>query len=397
LSQPIFDPFTGNTYNDQGQVVSSPQEDIGSTPGSPSPARFRGAGRGEEPESTSRFVQSVERAVAPIEELSIEQMFRDAGVDLDEPIVQGYITKATADLRAAETEQEATLVVSQIQAYLPALAEKWPSTPLTAYAQALAMSGFSGPLTQLGVTTPSEVTGVTPSQLVAGGTFAINPDTGWMQYANGVLVDPNVPLGAVGGVAFRPDSDAPGSPIWLRQVQTSWSPEQIGSWKKRLQEYGFISKDQAKTQGIDATFLDALRRYHELRYQNGGKPLATDLTGAEGTDEFNLTARDFQVQIRNDVREQYRATFGNDPSDAELEEWTRFVTQTSLRAQKALGRKGAPPSTALSLGATEAEERLIEELQGSPEATLLRESAEENTSLRDALATAVVTTRSLAG
>jgi hypothetical protein len=49
------------------------------------------------------------------------------------------------------------------------------------------------------------------------------------------------------------------------------------------------------------------------------------------------------------------------------------------------------------MAATEAQERFIEQLEGSPEATFLTESEEENTTLHDAMQQAVIVTNSLAG
>jgi hypothetical protein len=353
--------------------------------------------------SESRFVAAVEKAAGPLEQLDVEHMFIEAGVDITAPEVQGYIAAATAQLQAAESEEEAQQTLLEVRTYLPFLVEQHPATPITTYALSLERSGFEG-CVEPAATGPAAAAigrkpGITPeiANRMAGKNFQVHPETGWIMFRNGVLVDPDVPLGSAGAVVYDPSSSAPGSPTWLRGVDR-WSPEKVAEWKQRLSQARYLTKDEAQVKGIDVAFKAALSQYHAIRYQNGGTPLPANLAaGAAEAPEFNLTARDFQVQIRNDVREQYRSTFGNDPSDAELENWTRFVTQSALKAQKGLERKGATPSTALSLGATEAEERLIEGLQTSPEARFLRESVEENTSLRDALATAVSVTQSLAG
>lgn len=348
------------------------------------------------PEPGQRYTRAVQTSIGTFDALQLEEMFRSSGADLDEPVVQGYLAKAKQDLRAAENQQEVTQVITSVQAYLPAIAQKYPSVPATAYSQALEASGFEGGVTQLGVTTPSELRGlnIPPHELVVGGRFAEQPDTGWLQYANGVLVDPSIPLGAAGGVYYKPGSTAPGSPSYLRNVQ-SWEPAQVSEWKKRLAEFGYLSKDQAKTKGVDTAFVDALRVYHETRYQNGGKPLASDLASAGGAEEYRLTAHDFQVEIRNDVRAQWQSSFGGMPSDAELEEWTRFVTKTSLRAQRKLEKRGVPSSTAAGIAAERAGQELLEEVTTSPEARFLAEQNEENTRLRDALESAVIVTNSL--
>jgi len=284
--------------------------------------------------------------------------------------------------------------------YIAQLAQRYPAVPVTDYALALDESGFTGPLVSLGVTTPSEVAGVTPSQVAAGKGFSVQPDTGWIQYTNGVLVDPTVPIGSAGGVYFEPSSDAAGSPAWLQKVQSSWSPEKVAEWRKRLYDHGYLSGEQRKVKGIDATLLTALQTYHVIRYQNFGKPIATDLSavGGAGEDEFRLTAKDFQQQIQNDVREQYRRVFNDDPSDAELREWSEFVTHSAMKAQKRFERKGATPSSALSLAATEAEERLVAGFETSPQAEILAEAnSDENTRLRDAFAQAARVSAALGG
>jgi len=320
------------------------------------------------------------------ESVDLEAMLREAGVDTSEPAVRQFI--------AAARDQDLDPAILQL--YVAMLAERYPAVPVTAYAQARELSGFQAPPIVAGVTTPSELRGVPPEQvLTPGERFVQHPDTGWLLFRNGVLVNP-----ADGSVFFEPNSMAPGSPNWLRRVQESWSDEQVATWKRRLAEFGYLTPEQAKTKGIDQAFLEGLRQYHLDRYRNFGKPIPRDLSGAGpggvGGD-FALTARDFQAQIRNDVREQFRRVFGNDPSAAELEEWTRFVTRTALRLQRRYERRGASPEQALSLASTEAEERFIARLEGSPEATFLRESADENTSLRDALAAAVAVGRSLGG
>ncbi|HXF73103.1 MAG TPA: hypothetical protein VNO79_10895, partial [Actinomycetota bacterium] len=75
----------------------------------------------------------------------------------------------------------------------------------------------------------------------------------------------------------------------------------------------------------------------------------------------------------------------------------RFVTRTSLQVQRRLMRRGVSEDRALSVATAEAEERFVERLETSPEATFLRESVEENTRLRDALAAAAAVGRSLGG
>ena len=343
----------------------------------------------------SRYVTALEEAgiATTLEEVNLEDLFRQNNIDLEDPEVQAILTKLQADLKGADTQAERDRLFGIVQISLKPLSEQHPAVPITPYQEALEMSGF----TAGGIpaaTSPQDVRGFFHQRQMTG--FAEQPDTGWIRYSNGVLVNPNVPIGAAGGIVFEPGSDAPGSPGYLRNVNT-WSPEKVADWKQRLVKSGYLSKDMAKGKGVDLTFLDALRVYHETRYQHGGKPIDSNLAGASGEAEYSLTAHDFQEQIKNDVREFWDQSFGGEPSDAELQAWTRFTTQTALKAQRALERRDVPTSTASGLAATEAEERLIREIQTSPQAVYQREALEENTSLRDALSSAVVATRSLSG
>lgn len=85
----------------------------------------------------------------------------------------------------------------------------------TQYSQALQASGF-------GFERP-EFVEIDPTLLGSGDSaflhniteaskdFVIHPETGWKQYKNGTLVDPNQPLGSFSAVQFDPSSRVPGS------------------------------------------------------------------------------------------------------------------------------------------------------------------------------------------
>ena len=357
------------------------------------PSEIRRTEEEPEPADESQFTRAVEKDIGTTAAVNLEAVFAASGADMDDPVVQGYLDSAVSDMKAADTEEERNAKLAEIQAYLPAIAAARPAFPPTAWAEAITSSNLDNPLA-IPATHPryEEAYGRAPAK------FVRSPDTGWVRYVGDVLVDPNVPLGAPGAVVYGPTSTAPGSALWQQQVQTTWSDEKVAEWRKRLYEFGYLTKDQSKIKGApDLVMMSALTQYHEIRYQNGGKPLKADMAGVAGQPEYNLTAKDFQVVIRNDVREQFRNTFGNDPSDAELESWTRFVTQTSLRAQRNLTKKGASPSSAASAAANIASETLVERIGETPQAQVMQDSLEENTSLRDALQSAVVATRSLAG
>jgi len=311
-----------------------------------------------------------------------EQLLRDAGVDVEAPEVRLVLDSAPEEIISPEG-----------QGLVAYFAQLYPSSPATAYSQALDVSGFTGPLIGLGTTTPSEVRGVAATQLLGPGeNYRIHPETGWVMFRSGVLFDPST-----GELIFEPNSTAPGSALWLKHVQEAWSAEKVAEWRSRLAEFGYLSPEEAKAEGVDRMFLDALQAYHVTRYQNFGTAIPLDLSASAGVGRASLTAEDLQAQIRGSVREEFRRIAGREPSDGEVAEWARFVTRTSLQMQRRFMRRGVSEGQALSVATTEAEERAIERMETSPGAEFMRESAEENTRLRDALASAVVVTRSLTG
>lgn len=343
----------------------------------------------EDRESFDTFAQ--EAGIATTSELendtsTLEAILRQAGVDVDHQAVQAMITQYPDILRDPALGPAA----------IANLAETYPAVPVQIYDQALAQSGFSGPF--LAPTPPpgfsqlSAQEGLNVAKFRTGTPgFETQVDTGWIRYKNGVLVSPD------GQVAFDPTSRAQGSIRWQREVVSGWSDEQVGDWRQRLQQFGYLSKDQAKVKGVDQVFLSALSNYHIARYANGGKPVADDLSGAAGagTKPPLVDFEDLSAQIRNDVREQYRRVFGMDATDGQVVALSDYIIRTAETLQKKYRRKGYGGFT--SLAATEAEERFIERIEGSPQAEFLRESEEENTSLRDALQQAVVVTNSLGG
>jgi hypothetical protein len=306
-----------------------------------------------------------------------ERLLREAGVNVEHP-------KVIAILDSTPEE----ILSPQGQGLVAVFAALYPSSAQTAYSKALSEAGFLEgfpelPLAAAEAQALRHKPGVTPATFGKPTDYAIEPDTGWVMYRSGVLFDPTS-----NQVIFEPNSMAPGSPLYLRKVTEKWSEDKVAEWRSRLADFGYLTAEQGKASGVDQTFLEALRTYHVARYQSFGKALPLDISAAAGG-RPDLTARDFQAQIRNAVREQYRRVFDNDPTDAELEDWAGFVTNTSLRIQRRLIRqRGLTSDQALGVATTEAEERLIERLEGSPQAEFLEESVEENTRLRDGLAQA---------
>lgn len=373
--EPTSDAVLPGTYTDKSEFLPAlpDQGNLGET-------------QTEEERAESEFLAAVEAAGVPVtdpnEIISAEQfedLLRRYGADVDASEIQVVIAAAPA------------MSYERADGLAQALAVQYPSSAQTQFANVLELSGFGTLPVQLGVTTPSEVAGLPPEARVAGASYTRHPETGWLAYGEGVLANPDT-----GEVTWDPNSTAPGTSLWLKDVQETWGEEQVLDWRKRLHGYGYLSKDEVKATSVDARFLAQLQQYHLDRYTNFGKAIPTDLAGMAAADKPPLVNfEDFQAQTRNDVREEYRRVFGEDPTDGEVEVFSSMIIRKGMELQRKYRRKGY--SNYSGLAATEAEERFIERLEQSPEAVFLNESEEENTRLRDALEQAVIVTNSLGG
>lgn len=321
---------------------------------------------------------------------SLLDVLRGAGVDIEDPNVQLY-------LQSSETAyEEGTLDTALAQLQAMALAQQYPSTPATEYSAALAASGFNGPfrpdpLDAYGPTSAAvREGGMASTELAPTPTHRISSETDFVQFQNGVLVSPD------GQVLYEPGSTAPGSLRWRMKVG-NWAPDKVSEWRKKLHEMGYMTEDEAKVKGVDATFLDRMQAYHEARYRNGGKPIAGDLASAgpgSSAAPKPVDLNDFSAQIRNDVRDQYERIYGVRPSDGEVQLWSDYIIRHGMQLQRKFRRKYDSPMT--DTAASEAEERFVEKLENSPQAQFLRESEEENTQLRDTFERMAQVTASLA-
>jgi hypothetical protein len=207
-------------------------------------------------------------------------------------------------------------------------------------------------------------------------------DTAATGVRNGVLYD---------GLYYSPDSKAPGSPVWLGNAQRSWSDDKIESWREELRRLGY---NVTRKGGWDTPLLDATRVYYAVKYFNGGHavPLgpAGGATGGDQTPALDL--HQLHASIQSQVQQQYQSVFGEDPTADELRSWTRFVINTGMQLQKGGPRQSLTPSAALG----EAEARAARQITTSPESQAAIEHNDENTSLHDALVSAIAATRGLA-
>lgn len=307
-----------------------------------------------------------------------------AGVNTNDPTVSNYVQTVAANVRAGAYDMAAAQARVQPLAFNPAYRIQNP------YTVAFEESGFSDvytgdPLDFYGPgATAVREGGVTPSPAPP----FIESEQGWIQYSNGVLVSPD------DQVAIDPASDVPGSAKWLRGIN-DWSAERIREEKQKLVQFGWLPEGAAKSTDITAEFRDALKNFHYARYINGGSPIGGSFTGADTAAERPkpVDLREFDSQIRNDVRDQYERIFGYRPGDGETEMWSDFVIKKGMEMQRRnIGKYDSPMTES---AATEAEEQLIEKLERTPQARLLRDSDEENTRLRDTLTRMASVTDSL--
>ncbi len=316
-------------------------------------------------------------------------MMRQAGIDTDNPEVQALVTAVGSGLDVSMAQVWVTMLAAD-----PKYQKAGVTTP---YAQALETSGFGTDAmfptapgaAQLGAFEQMPTSAVGPQTMT-------QPDTGWVLFKNGVLVDKSNPE-PMSAVIFKPNSQAPGSSWWYDKIQSSWSEEDVAKWRKRLVELGYLDKDYEKTKGFDEIFRRSLTEFHIYRYYNGGKAVPFDASAAGGGVHPTLTAKDFAEQTRNNVRQQFLAVFGDEPSSAELESWTQFAIRQAVQLQRKYMRRGVDESTALSAARTESAEAVTSKLWEDPIASFQRQSTEENTQLHDALSRAVAATEGLLG
>lgn len=112
---------------------------------------------------------------------------------------------------------------------------------------------------------------VTPSKGVQSQVRSTSP-SGMILYENGAIYDPTTRE-----TLFPTNPNAaistPGSEVWLRDIQDSWSDEKAEEWREKLWKEGYQGADalQADKGGWGLDLVNALRMYHTNRYSNFGK------------------------------------------------------------------------------------------------------------------------------
>ena len=214
--------------------------------------------------------------------------------------------------------------------------------------------------------------------------YVVHPQTGWKQYKNGTLVDPNAGFGQVGAVVFDPSSRAPGSTAWATEVLPKWSQDKINEWRETLIQGGYLSSAENKGP-VDVSFTNAMIQYQTVKYQNGGTPMDIGpvIDAGGGTTPYNF--RQIRASIDEDVRNAWVSIYGVKPDESEVEAQRDMV----IKVAKKLYQKGQlSPEGA----ASEAEARILGRMERTPEARFVTENVEENTELRDQMLRAVQVT-----
>lgn len=174
---------------------------------------------------------------------------------------------------------------------------------------------------------PIQVTGANPTATGNPGMqYVVNPENGAMLYSDGTIVDPN------SGVAIVRPGEI-GSMLWLRTQVPKWDEGKVAKWRETLFDQGY---EVQKEGGIANDLIDALFAYHQNRYLNGGEivPLLTPEQMKQKAVETRREAFS-RADARNAVRAMYQRQFGEDPSDASLEEWSNwFIAEGTKMARK---------------------------------------------------------------
>jgi hypothetical protein len=191
--------------------------------------------------------------------------------------------------------------------------------------------------------------------------------TGAIEYPGGVLVDP------VNGTVTYPPNNASllGSPAWLGQVP-KWSEEKMESWAQTLKQMGYIDSKKVDLK----TFTDALRQYHEYRYLYGGGK-AVDLSIGAG----KVTKEEFggildPAVVDTEIRPWFQETYGDDPSEAELEGLRHRITNI---AKRLANNKDMAPADAASVASARVQEKFLND----PATQKWKDLEETDSSLHD--------------
>lgn len=318
--------------------------------------------------------------------------------DLTDPNFQDRLSQVSSSLANAGAN------ISAIQEYLmydpgivdliynfPQLATAWaqrfPSGRANEYGRLMTEYGFAQMQDEAAIARMTE--GRTTSELAHRGMGAaetaaevgpiryndmgfVEGNNGAIRYKNGVIAVTD-PQSGESSVVYPNHNQAhiEGSPVWLEKVRNKWTDKEAQKWRDKLSKLGYSVVEKG---GMADDLIQALRTYHKNRYINKGQNIPVAPTEVE-----RIGARDLigPAAVRGMVREQFRRTVRDDPSDKELDDWSDFVYATARQ----LLAKGKEPAMAME----EARATFYEAQESDPKVEYLMESEEENTRVRDGL------------
>jgi hypothetical protein len=263
------------------------------------------------------------------------------------------VAELTADIDLAQD------IVDAEESVINTIATEFPSQVASTYQQARASFDYIQPEPLYNF--QGQI--VDPKQTATTGEGYRTNEEGQILYNSGVIADP-----ATGEVIY-PNKPVKGSPLWLKQVRENWSVDKVKTWRKTLNKLGYSVEQKG---GIDQPFLTGLRDYYAAKWANYGDEIPLEASPRE-------KARDIldPAALKNRVTSDFRRIYADDPSEAELDEWTRVIRRETSH----LLRKGYEPEQAVA----GAEERYIRKFENDPQVKFVTEAEEDNTELRDSL------------
>lgn len=313
---------------------------------------------------------------------SLRGFLESIGVDPDSPATQAVLAGVGEDDQARLEFLTQDPVGQATAAGLVSNPDTQAPFFRSNYGRTLADSGFGrGEVSRPSVDVSERSRAALTARGERGAEVRYNEQTGWTMFANGTLVGPN------GEIAFDPSRAAPGSQAYQTQVMSSWTEDEVKSWRSRLADAGYLDPEKRKIRGIDVELQEAFREYQYARYLNGGK--AIPRTGDSGNagrfaDRPLFDYGEISHTISNSVYDHLRSLYGVEPDQAEVKRWTQFVIRHGMELQRKYRRDDV--SSYAELGKQEAIETFVSRTQ--KQAAPYHEDLEENTELRDALARA---------
>jgi hypothetical protein len=202
----------------------------------------------------------------------------------------------------------------------------------------------------------------------------IDPNTGAIMLANGVMVDPST-----GAITYPNDDTVPGSPMWLRKVN-DWGEEKVEEWRKSLRKLGY---PVGKTGKVDAGFLEQIGSYYNLKYLYGGE-IPLNAEGEAGLTDEGPKARDAYdpLQAEFDAKSALLTLFPGTTPDAKNVDYLKRRIMGAVR--KAIENEASPERARLK-----GQKALDKALQNDPSAQLAMKTQkteeDENTTVSDSI------------